>query len=114
MHFMSQMMNITDLRYQGGQLIQSTSSDNPTILLKRGKPVLAIIPYDDLSDYERFKKEQEALRRARARTELQDLFNKSREDGLSKNTRDWLKKKNITADPNSWEYAEEVLSKLEE
>jgi hypothetical protein len=45
--------------------------------------------------------------------EWEAYFAQNRKEGLSKQSEDWLKEKNIKSSPNSWHYAEEVLQKLE-
>jgi|694.fasta_scaffold52722_4 hypothetical protein len=106
---MTQFINVTDLRTQISALIKDKKSKNSTVLLKNGKPTLALIDYADFvsfQDYQEKMKQQKALK-------IGGLWQNNDQGALTPKAQNWLQKKKITSPKNTWEYADKVLESLE-
>jgi len=109
---MSQLLNITDLRFKGGILVDLATASNPVVLLKRGQPVLAVIPYSELEEYELYLSQKQAFAAATKSTHFKKLFKQSNDSGLTETAQKWLQDKQIEEDLDSWEYADKVVEAL--
>ncbi len=109
---MSQLLNITDLRFKGGILVDLATATNPVVLLKRGQPVLAVIPYSELEEYELYLSQKQAFAAATKSTHFKKLFKQSNISGLTQAAQKWLQANQITEDLDSWEYADKVVEAL--
>jgi len=109
---MSQIVNITDLRFKIGSLIQSITSANPVVLLKRGRPILALIPYSDFEDFELYLSNKKTLQKVAKTKTLQNLFTQSNTIDLSKTAQKWLLDNKIESQNDTWDFAEQVSQTL--
>jgi Antitoxin Phd_YefM, type II toxin-antitoxin system len=85
-------INITDIRTKIAEIAKGAPEDQELVLLKNGKPTLAVLPYDDFARYKEWKDAEDKRKLLKAYT---NLINEADRLGLGEK---FLAKKGLTRD----------------